>query len=180
MEEWRPVVGYENLYMVSNMGRVKSLNYNKTGKERILKPQKSGNGYLHVQLCKDGKAKNYLVHRLVATAFCDNPHGFKEVNHKDEDKTNNCADNLEFCNGYYNCNYGTRNNKVAEKNINNPKTSKPVFGIDKVTGLIVEFPSAHEAERVLRIDQSSITKCCKGKKKSIGGFYWYYADSDTE
>ena len=176
-EEWRPIRNYEGLYEVSNMGRVKSLNYNKTGKERILNAYDKGNGYLVVGLWKSGKRKLYLVHRLVATAFCDNPHGFKEVNHLDEDKGNNCADNLEFCSRSYNCNYGTRNKRVAEKK------SKPVLAIDKVTGLIVEFVSSREAERQTGIANQNINACCKGKRKSTGGFYWMYAnvnDDDTE
>ena len=168
MEEWRPVVGYEGLYEVSNMGNVKSLNYRRTGKEGILKASKTGNGYQKVQLFKDGKGKFYKVHQLVATAFCENPHGFKEVNHIDEDKTNNCADNLEFCSRSYNINYGTRNQK----------TSKPVISIDKRTGLILEFVSSKEASRQTDIDQSHITACCKGKRKSAGGFAWYYTDTE--
>lgn len=173
-EEWRPVKDYEGLYEVSNRGNVKSLNYKRTGKERILKARKHKNGYLHVILCKDGKAKEYLVHRLVASAFCENQMGYTEVNHLDEDKTNNCADNLEFCSGSYNCNYGTRNKRIAEKITNNPKISKPVIAIDVRTGLILEFASAHEAEKETGIDNSNIIKCCKGKRNSCGGFYWMY------
>ena len=160
-EIWKDIVGYEGLYKVSNMGRVKSLKY---GKERILKPQKDRSGYLVVGLWKDGKRKWYLMHRLVATIFCENPHGFKEVNHIDENKTNNYADNLEWCSRSYNINYGTRIQKI----------SKPIIGIDRVTGLIVEFTSAHEAERQTGIAQSTICACCKGKRSSCGGFYWMY------
>ena len=189
-EEWRPVKDYENLYMVSNMGRVKSLERTvrngkgcyRTVPERILKAGKNNNGYLQVQLHQDGKRKVYLVHRLVATVFCENQMGYNEVNHLDEDKENNCADNLEWCNRSYNLTYNGRAKKVgkksAEKLTNNPKISKPIIGIDKVTGLIVEFPSAHEAERETGINQGSITKCCKGKYKSAGNFYWYYADTE--
>ena len=177
-EIWKDIVGFEGYYMVSNMGNVKSLNYRMTGKEGILKPSDNGTGYLQVILCKDGKSKHCYVHQLVATAFCENPYGYTEVNHKDEDKTNNCADNLEFCSRSYNCNYGTGNKRSSEKQRNDPNKSKPVFGIDKVTGLIAEFASAHEAERKLGIAQSNITRCCKGKIKSVGGFYWYYADTE--
>ena len=173
-EEWRNIEGYEGKYEVSNRGNMKSLNYNHTGKEKIMKPQKNRDGYLIICLWKDGKAKNYYVHRLVAAAFCDNPHGFKEVNHIDEDKTNNCADNLEFCSKSYNNNYGTRNKRIAEKR------SKPVIAIDKRTGLILEFLSALEAEKETGINNGNIIKCCKGKLKSCGGFYWMYADADAE
>ena len=181
-EIWRDIVGFEGYYQVSNLGRVKSVERTvKIGRgcyravhERILKTRKDRDGYLHVQLWKDDKGKEYLVHRLVANAFLENSQNLPEVNHIDQDKTNNIVNNLEYCSSSYNCNYGTRNKKIAEK------LSKPVIGIDKITGLIVEFPSAHEASRQIGINQSSITKCCKGKKKSCGGHIWFYADDDNE
>ena len=167
-EIWKPVRNYKGLYEVSNKGRVKSLNYRHTGKEGIMKPHDNGRGYLQVQLCKDGKYKRYLVHVLVATAFLDNADNLPEVNHKDEDKTNNCVENLEYCSKLYNCNYGTRNKKI----------SKPVFSVDKKSGLIMWWQSAHEAERALGINNGNIIKCCKGKIKSVGGHIWFYADDD--
>lgn len=177
-EIWKDVKDYEGYYMVSNMGRVKSLErmkWNGRGyqkiPERIMKPQKNSKGYLQLQLSKDGKAKEYLVHQLVATAFCDNQMGYNEVNHIDEDKENNCADNLEFCSRSYNCNYGTRNQKL----------SKPVLGINKINGLILEFSSIMEAERETGITNQNICACCNGKRNSAGGFYWMYKNNnDTE
>ena len=176
-EEWRPVVGYEGLYEVSNMGKVKSLErmkWNGNGcykiPERILKPKKDKGGYLQVNLSKDGKDKWCTVHRLVATAFLPNLDNLPQVNHIDENKENNCVQNLEWCSRSYNINYGTRNEKI----------SKPILGIDRVTGLIVEFPSIREAERKLGIAPSNICACLKGRYKSCGGFYWMYADADTE
>ena len=180
-EIWKPVKGYEGLYQVSNMGRVKSLNYRHTGKERILKARKNRGGYLQVNLYKEGKMKRCSVHQLVGQVFCENPMGYTEVNHVDEDKTNNMAENLEFCSRSYNCSYGTRSMRVAEKNTNNPKISKPVIAIDVRTGLILEFVSSREAERETGISNSSIIKCCKGKRNSAGGFYWMYRNNnDTE
>ena len=173
-EEWRPLVGYEGNYEVSNRGNMKSLNYNHTGKENIMKPQKNRDGYLIIGLWKDGKAKWYLVHRLVASVFCENPHGYTEVNHLDEDKTNNCADNLEWCSRSYNLTYNDRAKKIGEKNTNHPKTSKPVIAIDVRTGLILEFASSREAERETGIPHGNIIQCCKGKLNSCGGFYWMY------
>ena len=199
MEEWRDIKGFEGKYMVSNLGNVKSLNYRHTGKEKILKAGNHGNGYLKVNLCKDGISKTCTIHRLVATAFCENPHGYKEVNHISEDKTDCRAENLEWCSRSYNNTYNGRAKKAgkkiaeklrgrkqseeakkkrAEKMINNPKKSKPVIGINKVSGLIVEFPSAHEAERTLGIDNSHIIACCKGKYKSAGGYTWHYVESE--
>ena len=184
-EEWRPVVGYEGLYEVSNMGRVKSLGNGKSTnsnncRERILKAKKNSKGYLHVYLYKDGKRKDYKIHRLVATAFCENPMGYNEVNHIDEDKTNNCADNLEWCSRSYNNTYNDRAKKVGKKNTNNPKLSKPVIGIDVRTGLIVGFPSIMEASRQLGIGNGNLCACCQGKLNSCGGFYWMYANTDDD
>ena len=169
-EEWRPVVGYEGLYEVSNMGRVKSLNYKRTGQEGILKGRKDGSGYLQVNLSKDGKCKSYKIHRLVATAFCENQMGYNEVNHINEDKSDNKAENLEWCSRSYNMNYGTR----AEK------TYKPVFSVDKVSGLIMYWESIREAEKCIGISHQNICHCLKGRQKSAGGFYWYYSNADAE
>lgn len=195
-EIWKDIVGFEGLYEVSNMGRVKSLKRTvwnsgkgcyKTVAERILKPGKNSNGYLQVQLYKDGKKKMDRIHRLVATAFCENPHGFKEVNHIDEDKTNNCADNLEFCNRSYNNTYNGRANKVGKKLRGRKqseeaikKKSKPVIAINKRIGLILEFPSAREASRQTGISHGNIIQCCQGKYKSAGNFYWMYSNADAE
>ena len=185
MEEWRDIEGYKGLYQESNTGKVKSLNYRGTGKERILKGYDNGKGYLRVDLCKEGKVKQPLVHVLVATAFLENPNNLPEVNHKDENKQNNCVDNLEFCSKSYNVNYGTRNKKVAEKLKGRKfseetikKISKPVFSVDKESGLIMWWQSAHEAERQTGIAQASICACCIGKRKSAGGHIWFYADSE--
>ena len=149
-----------------------------------MKPQKYSNGYLYVKLWKDGKSKRYLVHRLVAQAFLLNPNNLPVINHKDENKQNNRVENLEWCSSSYNNNYNDRakkvGKKVAEKLTNHPKTSKPIIGIDKVTGLIVEFVSCMEAERQTGINNSNIIKCCQGKLKSCGGFYWMYANTDAE
>lgn len=168
MEEWRDIEGFEELYQVSNMGRVKSLNYNHTGKEKILKLMDNGQGYQRVKLCRDGKVKLYYVHRLVASAFCENPMGYNEVNHIDENPKNNKTDNLEWCNRLYNCNYGTRNQRVTKKR------SKPVIGINKASGIILEFPSAKEASRQIGISRGSICNCIKGRQKSAGGYIWQY------
>ena len=175
-ENWQPVKGYEGLYEVSDLGRVKSLKY---GKERILKTIENTRGYLLVNLCKDGHAKSVLIHRLVATAFISNPHNLETVNHKDEVKTNNTVTNLEWMSVKDNLNYGTRNKRAGEAiskaNINHPKKSKVVQMFNKQTGeLLATFPSTREAERVTGIAQSNISSCCKGKYKSAGGYIWKY------
>ena len=164
MEEiWRDIEGFEGKYQVSNTGKVKSLNYRNTGKEKILKGGDNGYGYLKVGLCKDGKEKTCRINRLVAQAFIPNPDNLPEVNHIDKCKTNNCVENLEWCTSQYNTEYSQ---------------AKAVIGINKISGLILEFPSIREASRVTGTNISSITRCCQGKLKSAKGFYWHYADSE--
>ena len=102
MEIWRDIEGYEGLYQVSNLGRVRSLNYKRTGKVQNMKLGTYPNGYKMVDLKKNNKRKAHLVHRLVAKAFIPNPNQLCEVNHKDEDKANNTVDNLEWCSHIYN------------------------------------------------------------------------------
>ena len=188
-EIWKDIEGFEGYYMISNTGKVKSLGNGKSNnsKKRILKEGKDGRGYLYVILCKDGKVKMHKIHRLVAQAFCENPMGYKEVNHIDENKENNCAENLEWCSRSYNTNYGTRNQRVGEKlkgrknsEEHNKKIAeskkKPVYSINKKSGLITYWESATDAGRVLGINSSHISSCCKGKQKSCGGYYWHYVD----
>ena len=175
MEHWKSIAGYEGLYEVSDLGRVKSLGNNKFRKEKILKPSKNTCGYLQVILHKDGHTKHLFVHRLVSEAFIQNPNNLDTVNHKDEDKTNNAANNLEWLSFRDNHEYGTRNKRVSEANINHPSLSKQVQMFDKKTGeLLATFPSTCEAGRVTGINQSSISKCCNGKLKSSGGYIWRY------
>ena len=208
-EIWKDIEGFEGLYQVSNMGRVKSVKRTvwdsrgcyRTVPEKILKPRKERGDYLMVGLYKDARGKNYKIHRLVAIAFCENPENYNEVNHINEDKSDNRAINLEWCSRSYNNTYNDRAKKVGkkigkklrgrkqseesikkrvEKLTNNPKLSKPVIAIHKINGLILEFSSAHEAERETGIDHSNIIKCCQGKKNSCGGFYWMYANNNDD
>lgn len=113
MEEWKDIEGYEGKYQVSNKGRVKALNFKRTSKEKIIK-EANNKGYKAVKLWKFGKRKSYLVHRLVALSFIPNPKKLPQINHKDEDKLNNNADNLEWCTQFYNNIYGTRLQRVSK------------------------------------------------------------------
>ena len=174
METWKTIAGYEGLYQVSNLGRVKSLNYNHTGIERILMSRKNRGGYLYVNLHKDGQRKTITVHRLVATAFISNPRNLETINHKDEVKTNNTVSNLEWMSIKDNNNYGTRNKRLSETQINDKNKSKEVQMFDRQGNLLATFPSTHEAERVTGIYHSHISKCCNGKIKSSGGYVWRY------
>lgn len=155
-EEWRDVVGYEGKYQVSNMGRIKSLNYNHTGKAQIMKQNKV-KGYLKVSLWKNGEEDWPLVHRLVATAFIPNPEGKPEVDHINGKKTDCRACNLRWVSSIENKNNGQ---------------SKKVLCVE--TGIV--YISAREAERQTGTNNGNIIKCCKGKYKTTGGYHWQYAD----
>ena len=115
-EIWKDINEYEGKYQISNLGRVKSLNYARRKQERILKPgiQKK-TGYISVTLLKERKKKTKTIHRLVAETFIPNPENLHQINHKDENKQNNCVDNLEWCSAKYNSNYGHRNEKISKK-----------------------------------------------------------------
>ena len=155
-EIWCPVKNYESLYEVSDQGRVKSIGY---GKERILKPSRNNCGYLQVVLCKNGEKKMCCVHRLVAQTFIPNPQNLPQVNHKDEDKDNNSVQNLEWCDQKYNNNYGTHNQRMAEKK------SKPVIQYTKSGEFVKEWPSTIDVQRNLNYSQGNISNCCTGKLK---------------
>ena len=179
-EQWRPLDGYEGLYEISNFGRVKSLNYHRTGVEKIMRPHKA-NGYLRVNLYKDGKIKHFLIHRLVAEAFLPNPEGLEQVNHRDEVKTNNCVENLEFCDCKYNLNFGTRTERMAAALTNNPALSKPVEAskYSDFSEICLRFASTAEAGRN-GYDHSHVSKCCRGCFNREGnnkykGLYWRFA-----
>lgn len=127
IEEWKSVPGYEGLYEVSSYGMVRSLDRYVRCKSKsyrlqkgsILSPAKDKNGYLKVVLNCNGKCKTINVHRLVAEAFIPNPNNLREVNHLDEDKTNNIVENLEWCDRKYNLNYGTARIRSRDTNIKN-------------------------------------------------------------
>ena len=157
-EIWKSITGYEGLYKVSNLGRVKSLNFRHTGKEKILRPLLCG-GYLNVQLCKEGKMKPCLIHRLVATAFIENPENLPEVNHKNQVKTDNRVDNLEWCSRKYNVRY-SKSKKVGQYK----------------DGLLIKIYNATIDVEKDGFNQSNIVACCKGRYKSTGGYQWKYID----
>lgn len=163
-EIWKDIKGYEGLYQVSNYGRI--INYKS---KRILKGRVSF-GYLRITLYKYGKAKTFMVHRLVAEAFISNPNKLPQINHKDENKMNNNVNNLEWCNSQYNINYGKRNEIVSKKLTNHPKKSKKIRCVE--TGIV--YSSSREIERELGYFHSNILACCNGKRKTRGGYHWEY------
>ena len=174
-ENWKDIEGYEGLYQVSDKGRVKSLNYNHTGKEKIMKLKTTKKGYLSIALHKYGKQEYLRVHRLVAQAFIPNPDNLPQVNHKDEDKTNNCVENLEWCTAKYNLEYNNGHKRRACSRTNG-KLSKQIaqYTFDLPCELIKVWPSMSEIQRQTDYAKGNIFKCCNGKYKQAYGFIWSY------
>ena len=174
-ENWKDVLGYEGLYQASNLGRIRSLNYNREGKIKILKPVKAKNGYLRVNLYKDGKLKHYSVHRLVWEAFNGKiPEGY-EINHINEIKTDNRLENLNLMTPKQNVNWGTRNQRVGEKQRNDSNRSKPVLQFTLEWKFVREWPSTKECGRN-GFNQGHVAECCRGELKTYKGYKWMYAD----
>lgn len=166
-EIWKPVVGYEGLYEVSNTGKVRSLNYLGKGIVKVLRPSNT-NGYLQVWLSKNGKRKICYVHRLVAETFLDNPNSLPVVNHRNEKKSDNRVENLEWCTQKYNVHYSDIWN-------NKGKTGyRPILQFTKSGEFVKEYPSLCEVERQTGIRRCNIYLCCRGRYKSSGGYVWRY------
>ena len=163
-EEWRPIAGYEGIYEESNSGEVASLNYNKkTGVRRIRKQKLTKDGYLEIALCKNNRMKHIRVHRLVAEAFVHNPCGYHQINHKDENKTNNRFDNLEWCDAKYNINYGTGIKRRSES------ASIPVVKKTKEGAFVKRYKSVSDAAEDNGITTSGIVLVCNGDHVSASG-----------
>ena len=181
-EIWKDIKGYEGYYQVSNFGQVRSVdreivNEGNRGKSktshykgRILSAGERNKGYLMVVLTKNSKMKSFAVHRLVAQAFIPNPNNYPQVNHIDENKTNNRVDNLEWCTCKYNVNYGSWKEKQSKAH--KGLYSKKVVQIDKQGNYITTFNSITEAERITGIRHISTVAC--GKRKYAGGFIWKF------
>lgn len=197
MEEiWKDIEGYEGLYQVSNLGRVKSLERiikmvskgtecYKRIQESVLKQCKSRSGYYLVVLSKNGGQKNLSVHRLVAKAFIPNPNNYPQVNHKDECKTNNIVwvnedgtidqekSNLEWCTNSYNVNYGTRTIRCGNTLINRNDLSKVVYQFNLYGELLNKWESLSEAGRNGYCVQG-ISRCINGKMKTYKNSIWSF------
>ena len=178
-EIWKDIKGYEGIYQVSNLGRVKSLSRKIEPtdgkrpywmKECIMKQYKEKTGYMSVKLCKSNVHKSQLIHRLVAQAFHPNPNGLREVNHKDEDKTNNHVNNLEWCSTSYNVKYGTaRESRIKKK-------SKAILCYDLEGNFIKEYGSLKQACDELSLGVGNLWKALNNRIKSLGGYRWKYKE----
>lgn len=175
-EIWREPSGYEGVVLVSNKGRVFKLpqkgrkgtgRYSRDG--HLLKQTKINTGYWCVDIWDVGTVKRELVHRLVAKAFVDNPHEYEIVNHKDEDKTNNNANNLEWCTQKYNSNYGSSPSRISSAN------GKSVVQFEKNGTKICVYDSIIDAQRKTGISNGSIGDVLHGRRKTAGGYLWEYA-----
>jgi len=188
-EVWKPVKNYEGYYEVSNLGNVRSLdrivhhsrNFTRFQKGNVLTIRTNSTGnYSTVLLSKDNKHKMVKVHRLVATAFIDNPNGYREINHKDENKQNNRVDNLEWCSRKYNENYGTKRirgsmhtnyKKIAEKN------SKALYQVSINGEVLKRWNSLAEVHNTLGYSQGNISMCCNGRHTTpLYGYYWRWVN----
>ena len=160
VETFVEIEGFEN-YEVSNLGKIRNI---KSG--RTLKPSLNQSGYLGLRLCGHDKRKYLLLHRILATAFIDNPEGKPQVNHIDENKLNNDLNNLEWCTARENATHGTRTKRSAEKR------SIEVIQLDLDGNVLNVFKSMKQAGQETGVDAGDISRCCNGKLKRAGHFKW--------
>lgn len=172
-EVWKPVVGYEGLYEVSSMGRVRRKQW------LLMHPKEEKCGYRRVLLTKDGEQKPFLVHRLVAEAFIPNPNNYPIINHMDECPSNNRVGNLEWCTYKHNANWGTNPQRHSE----NSHNKRGVVAIDIATGERTYYGSIRAASIAMTRGASggsSISEAASGKRKSAYGKCWYYCVSSGD
>lgn len=167
---WKEMPDTDGKYLISTDGevmaisrRVKFGNVYRWTKTKLLTPRDNGKGYLELEFL----GKHRYIHRLVAEAFIPNPQNLPQVNHKDENKSNNCVENLEWCDRVYNTNYGTGIERSKEKRFGDRFV---VINLD--TGKVYQTPK--DASRETGIHNDSISRVCKGKSKTAGGYRWRY------
>ena len=181
-EIWKPISGYEGIYEVSNLGRVRScdriVTYSNGAKHKykgkVLKSRNNTHGYPYVTLCNNRGHKTAVIHRLVAAAFIPNPDNKPTVNHINEIKTDNRVENLEWMTVKENINHGTHNERLAKTQ------GKPIQQITRDGEIVAEFWSMHEADRKLGITFKNISACVRGKRKTAGGYIWKYKEEVVE
>lgn len=172
-EIWKDIPGYEELYQISNLGRVRSYKLGYKFCDRLVYKHK---GYIRTALCKNNRCIHFYVHRLVAQVFLPNPDNLPEVNHKDGNKTNNCVDNLEWCTRQENMNHArktglwpfTEHMRIA---LIHPKEISQYAMSGK---FLRSYESVKDAHLQTGINAGNICLCCKGKRNSAGGYIWEY------
>lgn len=174
-EMWKAVNGYDGLYEISSHGRIRRPeHYGPNGhngmnkyKEKLLKPFKTSTGYWQIGLCKDGRRNNKLIHRLVAEAFIPNPYNYPEVNHIDEDKSNNRVENLQWSSVRHNRSHGSR----LQRMVNSRKSYIEIY---KDNDLIAIFPSQAKAAELIGTNGSAVSNAIKNGTQ-LKGFIWRMA-----
>lgn len=175
MEEiWKPIAGYEGLYEVSNLGRVRSLNYNHTKTAEVMTPWVSAKDYDYVHLCKGTAIQSCRVARLVAMAFIPNPDNKPFVDHIDTNRRNNHADNLRWCDQSEN-----QKNPISRKRYGDAKSFR-VVQLTKENIVMRIWPSLTEAERSGGFNRNQISKVCNGRLKTHHGYKWQYLSDYVE
>lgn len=178
-EEWKDVASYEGLYQVSSLGRVKSLTYSnqykRFNRNKILKLTTNRKGYMCVGIGYNPR-RTCVVHRLVAEAFIPNPNNYPQVNHIDGNKKNNCVENLEWCDNDFNMNHAKINGLL---NSRTNKLKKQIEQYSLNDEFISKWASAKDVYQTLKISSSHIRECCRGERKTAGGFKWRNADENN-
>lgn len=178
-EEWKDIEGYEGLYQVSNLGRIKSVLFRNRvvskKQDKILKCIHTKD-YDHINLYKNGKQTQYLIHKIVAKTFIPNPKNKPEINHIDGNKQNNNAENLEWCTRSENQIHAYKTGLQKPRKGYESKLKKPVNQYDLNGNFIKRWDSIVEALQCYG-KHLKITDVCKKKKycKTAGGFKWEYA-----
>lgn len=179
LEIWRPIERLQNIYEVSNQGRIRSVNRTEEMRNgirrlregRTLSQKTARNGYKSVHISINGKSKDYLTHRLVALAFVPNPSNLPCINHKDNNRANNHADNLEWCTYLHNNTYqGCRDRAVLSRGCRKVKK----FSLNGV--FIDEYRSCHAASKANGLSNGNLYATLHNKQKTCGGFIWKYSD----
>ncbi len=193
IEIWKPIKGFEGLYDVSSFGRIRSCarvilcnnRYVVSHKERILRQSYNRqNGYYSVSIGRNHYFRSFYVHRLVAGAFLLNPNNHNEVNHKDENKGNNRADNLEWCDRRHNLTYGSHNERCLETKRQRKVGIYPKYIAQYTLGgeFVALYPSSQEAARAIGKPNSGscLRSCARGLVKQSQGYIWRYSDSPVD
>lgn len=167
MEVWKDVPGYEGLYQVSSLGRLKRVF--KNGKDRLLSGKQDKDGYIQVIVSRNQSKKYCRLHRLVAEAFIQNPEGKPVVNHKDKNVQNNAADNLEWATVSENTRHGYYTGRNVHK--------RAVVQYTKSMEYVTCWDSIEEAAQTLEITRNNICSCCNGRLKTSGGYIWRYKEA---